>query len=147
MTLLPPTRSRSLPGFRREMDRLIDDMLGWRRDDEAGIPGTWDPDVDVSETDDEIEVSAELPGISRDDIDISISDNVVTIKGEKQEERRPEGHQHHVERRYGRFIRSFSLPSGVDADNAEAKYEDGVLRMKLPKKEESRSRQIEVKGS
>lgn len=107
--------------------------------------GKWAPAVDVSENESEYIVKADLPGISKEDMTVDISDNVITIKGERKHEEKVEEDKYVlVERSYGTFTRSFSLPQNVDAEGIKANYADGVLELKLPKKEESKPKQIKV---
>ena len=105
------------------------------------------PDADVMETENEIRVVAELPGLKAEDIDLSLENNVLTIRGEKREER-SEGDErntwHLSERRYGRFSRSFVLPREVEQERIEARFEDGVLTVTIPKSETARRRRIEI---
>ena len=101
------------------------------------------------ETEREIRVSVEMPGLKRDNIDIDVENNVLTIRGEKREERQEgqEGKYHIAERRYGTLARSFVLPRDVDAESIQARFEDGVLSVTIPKSERARRRRIEVGGS
>ena len=107
------------------------------------------PETDVVETEREIRVSVEMPGLKRDNIDIDVENNVLTIRGEKREERQEgqEGKYHIAERRYGTLARSFVLPRDVDAESIQARFEDGVLSVTIPKSERARRRRIEVGGS
>ncbi len=113
-----------------------------------GLSSNWtmDPLVDISETDEAYVLEADLPGISKQDIELSCVDNVVTIKGERKHEKKvdDEGVQR-TERRYGAFQRSFEIPGGFETDKVSAEYTDGVLRVTLPKREESKPKQIDVK--
>lgn len=127
---------------RRELDRVLDRFF---------TPGTttmsaWTPAVDVRESADEIRVRAELPGLTREDIQVNIENNVLTIAGEKKAEvnEQEEGDWHLVERRYGRFERSFTLPRTVDAQGIAATFQDGILTVTLPKAEEAKPRRIEI---
>jgi HSP20 family protein len=98
------------------------------------------------ESDDSIVISADLPGLKPEDVDISVNDSTLTIKGEyKTEEEGERGDVHFNERRYGEFRRSITLPTSVDIDATEAEFEDGVLKVTLPKTEETKPKQIEVK--
>ena len=107
---------------------------------------TWSPRVDVSETDGAIMIASELPGLKSEDIKITVADGVVTLEGEKKEEEETTDRTvHRVERTYGAFRRSFRLPSAVNADEITATFADGVLSVNLPKAEEAKARQIEVK--
>jgi HSP20 family protein len=107
---------------------------------------TWMPPVDIYQTgDQELVLKAELPDMSREDIDITVENFVLTIKGEKKFAGDVKQEQfHHVERRYGTFSRSFSLPQTVDAGRVSAEYKNGVLSVKLPLREEAKPRQIKV---
>jgi len=107
------------------------------------------PETDVMETEREIRVITEMPGLKRENIEIDVENNVLTIRGEKREER-TEGEQgkfHLAERRYGTFTRSFVLPRDVDAENIQAQFQDGVLKVVIPKSERARRRRIEVGAS
>jgi HSP20 family protein len=107
---------------------------------------TWAPAIDIYETDNEIVVKAELPEVKKEDVYVSIEDNLLTIRGERKfsEETKKENY-HRVERSYGEFMRSFTLPSFVDANKVNAEFKDGVLRVTLAKREEAKPKQIEVK--
>ncbi len=107
--------------------------------------GTWVPAVDIHETDESFVVKADLPGMNKEDIQIDIKDSTLTLKGEKKfEEKVSKDNYIRVERTYGTFIRSFTLPQNVDSDKIKAKYKDGVLELTLPKKEEAKPKQIKV---
>jgi len=107
---------------------------------------TWVPPVDIYQTgDQELVLSAELPDMSRENIDITVENFVLTIKGEKKFAGEVKEEQfHHVERRYGKFSRSFTLPQTVDAGKVSAEYKNGVLTVRLPLREEAKPRQIKV---
>jgi HSP20 family protein len=107
---------------------------------------TWVPPVDIYQTgDQELVLSAELPDMSRENIDITVENFVLTIKGEKKVAVDVKEEQfHHVERHYGTFSRSFSLPQTVDAGKVSAEYKNGVLTVRLPLREEAKPRQIKV---
>jgi HSP20 family protein len=117
------------------------------RDFGFSVPSTpWMPPVDIFQTGDhELVLKAELPDMSREDIDINIENFVLTIKGEKKIATDVKEEQfHHVERRYGTFARSFSLPQTVDPDRVSAEYKQGVLTVRLPLRDEARPRSIKV---
>ena len=109
-------------------------------------PSTWMPPVDIFQTGEhELVLKAELPDMSRDDININIENFVLTIAGEKKAPAEVKDEQyHHVERRYGSFSRSFSLPQTVDPNRVSAEYKHGVLTVKLPLREEAKPRSIKV---
>lgn len=146
MELMPYRNERGVGTFQRQMNRLFDDFFG-----DGSWPGVWNrpewaPAIDVSENEEEFVVHAEVPGIGRDDLDISVTGNTLTLRGEKREERdEKEGNAHRVERSYGTFTRTIGLPSSVDPNRVEANMKDGVLRIRIAKKEEAKPRQIEVK--
>ena len=107
---------------------------------------TWEPPVDIYQSGDhELVLTAELPDMSRENIDITVENFVLTVKGEKRFAGDVKEEQfHHVERHYGTFTRSFSLPQTVDAGKVSADYKNGVLTVRLPLREEARPRQIKV---
>jgi HSP20 family protein len=107
---------------------------------------TWVPPVDVFQTGEhELVLKAELPDMTREDIDVTVENFVLTIKGEKKlATDLKEEHFHHIERRYGSFSRSFSLPRTVDSSKVAAEYKNGVLTVRLPLREEAKPRQIKV---
>jgi HSP20 family protein len=109
-------------------------------------PSSWMPAVDIFQTGDhELVLKAELPDMSRDDIDVTVENFVLTIKGEKKASTEVKDDQyHHVERRYGAFSRSFSLPQTVDSNRVSADYKNGVLTVRLPLREEAKPRTIKV---
>jgi HSP20 family protein len=132
--------------FRREMDRLFDDSFG-RAAQDQGQGFVLSPKVDVTQTDDGWEVTAELPGVDQDDIDLRLDGDLLTISGEKRDEKKDEKNRF-VERRYGSFTRSFTLPFAPDPDKITADCEKGVLTIKLPKGvEQERSKKIPIGGT
>jgi HSP20 family protein len=125
------------------MNRLFEDSLSKEGDETTS---TWDPRVDVTEFEDKYEVCAELPGMAREDVKVELHDNMVTISGEKRlETERKDRNLYVCERNYGQFRRSFQFPSSLDASKVEAQFRNGVLTVTLPKIEEAKPKQIEVK--
>jgi len=117
-----------------------------RRDEEMSL-GAWLPPVDIAEDQDRILLSAELPGFKEDQIEIQMEGGVLTLRGERKFEDEKEGRNYHrVERSYGQFVRSFTLPNNVDRENIKANFSDGVLEIELPKREEAKPRQIKISG-
>ncbi len=103
------------------------------------------PSFDVTETDDGIEINAELPGMDEKDIDVSLDNNVLTVKGEKKQEHEEKKKDHHVsERSYGMFQRSFSLPSGLEHDRIKANFKNGVLKITMPKSKEAKENRKKI---
>lgn len=136
---------RELSNLRREMEDLWGDLLGER--EFVPMKGEWMPALDVSETKDSLIVKAELPGMEPKDIDISIAGDLLTIKGEKKQKTEEKKESYHrIETRYGAFSRTIRIPVAVDPNNIEASCDKGVLRVVLPKKEEIKAKQIEIKS-
>jgi HSP20 family protein len=128
--------------LRDEMDRLFDGSFGpvFRT---PGSFSRWAPALDVYQDKDQFTVVAELPGLKKEDIELSLQDGVLTISGErKQEKKSEEGYRN--ERFFGRFQRSVTLATSVDGDKVKATYQDGILKVVLPKAEEAKPKQIEV---
>jgi HSP20 family protein len=140
---------RDLVGLQDRMNRLFDDSFrGLTRgsaDDDWALGGTWAPAVDIFEQDGNVVLKAELPGIDPKEVDIRLENNVLTLRGERKvdDEVKRESY-HRVERAYGTFSRSFTLPSVVDQEKIKADYHDGVLTLTLPKREEAKPKQITV---
>jgi HSP20 family protein len=128
------------------MNRLFEDTLTRSRVPEEGlVPGGWSPSVDIYETDAEIILKAELPGVTRDKINLEIKDNVLILKGERSFEKDvKEENYHRIERGYGGFQRTFTLPTLVDRNKIKAKYKDGILEVSVPKGEPNRAKQISI---
>lgn len=137
---------RDLMNIQREIGRVFDSLFG---DVDGGrMAMEWSPRVDVLENNDSYILRAELPGVNKNDVKITLRDNILTIKGEKkQEKEEKDASFHRTERVYGSFERSFTLPSGVKSDKIDATYKDGVLTITLPKVEEAKPKEIEVKVS
>lgn len=125
------------------ISRMMDDFFASQR---SGDMMAWGPNVDIVENADNFEIHAELPGVKQEDVNITLDNNVLTLSGEKKQEVRDEskGSYCRIERSYGRFERSFSLPNTVKAEAVKASFEDGVLRISLPKAEQAKSRTIEI---
>ena len=125
-------------------DRFFEDMRMPRLFSEER---EWAPAFDVSETEKELIVKAEVPGMDKKDIHINLSEGLLTIKGEKKQEKKDEKENYHcVERRYGTFSRTMRLPFEVEAAKVNATYNDGVLKLTLPKAEPAKAKEIEIKG-
>lgn len=106
----------------------------------------WTPSVDISETDGEYLIKAELPEVKKDDVKITLEEGVLSIQGERKHEKEEKNKKfHRVERAYGRFVRSFVVPDYVDESKIKAEYQDGVLHLHLPKSDKAKPRAIEVK--
>jgi HSP20 family protein len=110
------------------------------------VVADWVPSVDVSETDGEYQIKAEIPDVKKEDVKVTVEDGVLTIQGERKQEKEEKGKKYHrVECSYGSFVRSFTLPDLVDEGKVKAEFKDGVLNLKLPKSEKAKPKSIEVK--
>lgn len=138
---------KEMTTLQERMSRLFDEAIGrGRRPDEDYITGSWMPSVDVRETKDGLVIQAEIPGVDAKDVQVSVENAVLSIKGSRTFEKAAEGETYHrVERAYGAFERSFTLPTNVDPDHIEASYKQGVLTLQLHKKEEAKPRSIAIK--
>lgn len=136
---------RDLNVLQDRMNRLFEDAGRNYRGDEPAATTSWSPAVDIFETESEIVVKAELPGMERKDITLNLEKNVLTLRGERrfQKETKEENY-HRIERSYGGFSRSFSIPATVDEERISAEYKDGVLKIVLPKKEQAKPKQIRI---
>jgi HSP20 family protein len=140
---------RDLVSFQDRMNRLFEDSFrGVARgpaEEDWALGGSWAPAVDIYEREGNLVLKAELPGIEAKDVDIRLENNVLTLRGERQFDNEVKRESYHrVERSYGTFSRSFTLPSVVDQEKIKAEYKDGVLRVTLPKKEEAKPKQISI---
>jgi HSP20 family protein len=131
---------RDITALRDEMNRLFTRSLG----DTAG-GSAWTPAMDIFDTQDAVVLKAELPGLTPDDIDIEIDDNVLTVKGERRfEDTVEEGRYYRLERAYGGFSRTVTLPQGVKSEEISADFDNGVLHVRIPKADEVKPRKIAV---
>lgn len=138
---------RELRSLQDEMTRLFAGAVP-RSGGEQMAHGAWLPSVDIYEDKDRLVLEADLPGLNREDFEISVENNVITLKGERKFEKKVEGDNYHrVERSYGAFTRSFTLPQTVTAEGATADFENGILKVSLPKREETKARKIEISGA
>jgi HSP20 family protein len=133
----------------RRLNSMLDDALGnWPTLGENGsVTSAWVPAVDVVENKEGVRILVELPGVKPEDVKLSVENGVLTIRGEKRsayEEKTDRMHRY--ERQYGSFERTFALPSSVDVERIEARYDAGVLTVELPKAEKAKPKQIEIKA-
>lgn len=154
-SIIPIGRERKLSAPRafdpfatlqKEIDRLFDDFgrgVSW-----SGSENGLMPSMDVTETEKEIEITAELPGLQEKDVQVNLADNVLTIKGEKKSEKEEKDKNYRlVERSYGSFSRSIQLPDGTNADAIKATISDGVLKVTVPKPAPAQVKKVEVKSA
>jgi len=122
--------------------------VGWPRTGTQDIieTGDWAPRVDISETDKEFQIKAEIPDVKKDDVKVTLENGVLTIRGERKQEKEESGKKfHRIERHYGSFIRSFTLPDNIDETKIQASFKDGMLNLQIPKTKEAKQKGIEVK--
>ena len=135
--------------LRGRFDRLFNQMLqdAWGGAAAEGFSGkAWTPSVDIRETQDALVFGIELPGLKKEDVEITIENSILTVAGERKFEKETKGESYHrVERSYGSFSRSFTLPTGVQGDQVEASFDAGLLTIKLPKQEQSKPRKISIR--
>jgi len=154
MALIRWSRGQDLPAFpsgmvnmQREINRMFDSFFrtGWHADSDLE-PSAWSPATDVVEHDNEFVVKVELPGLSKEDVKVTFQDSVLTVRGEKrQENEEKESNYHRVERSYGAFQRCFTLGQSVRGDKIDASFKDGILTITVPKAEEAKEKQIDIK--
>lgn len=134
----------------REFETLFDRFpkaLSWpfQREQDLMPGGDWVPRVDIAEDDSELSIKAEIPDVQKEDVKVSVENGVITIQGEKKHEDEEKNKKYHrVERFYGKFTRSFTLPGNVDENNIHASFKNGILNLKIPKIAEEKQKAIEV---
>ena len=149
---LIPRRSRGTipairrsPGMARDMFDLLDRF--WTETPFSGMLTEWEPSIDVSDADGNMQVRAELPGLNPDDIDVNVSGDLLTIKGEKKrEDEQIEESYHRRESYTGAFQRTIQLPEEADSENVNANYKNGILTISLPKTDSARFKKVEIKA-
>jgi HSP20 family protein len=131
------------------MERMFDEMVGrglWRTSEERPLRGAWVPAVNILEREDAIVIAADLPGLKPEDVEVTVDQGTLSIRGERRLEEKQEGETlHRVERLYGIFERSFTLPNSVDPTKIDARFKNGEMTLTLPKREESKPRAVKVK--
>ncbi|MCU0305677.1 MAG: Hsp20/alpha crystallin family protein [Thermoanaerobaculales bacterium] len=138
-----------LSTWNRGMERLFNEFMGRSlrgMADETSASGAWSPAVNILEKEEGIVISADLPGLKAEDVEVTVDNGVLTIKGQRSFEEASEGQTYHrVERWYGSFERSFTVPNSVDPSKIEARFVNGEMSITLPKREESKPRSVKVK--
>ena len=136
---------RDLMSLQQRMNRLFEDSLFRTRTEDTSVFGGWYPTVDIVDGESSVLLRAELPGMKREEIDVSVENSTLTINGEKKrEDEVSEERYHRMERFFGSFTRSFTLPNSIDAGGVKASYRDGVLEVVLPKHEDAQPKRITV---
>lgn len=146
MQLIKWSPTRDLLGLRHNMNSLFDDFFYPTRKSsgDEGF-GSWNPAVDIYEESDSLVVKAEIPGVDKEGITVDVKDRILTIKGERNKDNEvKEDKYYRREQTYGRFERAFALPAAVDPESIKAEYKDGVLKVTVPKPEQSKPKQITV---
>jgi HSP20 family protein len=132
----------------QRMDRVFEELMGrslHRLADEDRLRGSWSPAVNILEKKDAIVITADLPGLKAEEVEITVDNGVLTIRGERRLEEAADGETYHrVERVYGMFERTFTLPNSVDVNKIDAKFRNGEMVVTLPKREESKPRAVKV---
>jgi HSP20 family protein len=148
MTIVRLEPFRDMVAVQDRLNRIFDDAVrGNSRgsDEDLALDGQWAPSVDIFEHEGNLVLRAELPGIEPKDVDVRVENNVLTLRGERKFESEVKREKYHrVERAYGTFSRSFTLPNVVDTEKIKAEYKDGVLQVTLPQREEAKPKQIQV---
>lgn len=143
MALIRWRPERSRYSMLEQVGRMMEDMAKDFGDE--GNLGAWSPSVNIYDKDGKLVVEAELPGVNKDDIEVHVENGVLTLRGErKKEEEVKDENFYRLERSYGSFSRSFTLPSDVDADKIEASYKDGMLILKAPRTEAAKAKQVKI---
>lgn len=138
---------RDLSSLQHEVNRLFSSNMSGAFADEGIARGTWNPTVDIYENKDRIVIEADLPGMNREDIHLTFGNNVLTLSGERPFEKKDDADNYHrVERSYGTFTRSFAVQQTDSIEGVTAAYDNGILRIDLPKREEVKARRIEIVG-
>jgi HSP20 family protein len=130
---------------REKMNLIFEDAFTSRGEEKDMVASTWTPSVDIHENENELVLSAEIPGIEDKDIEIKLENNNLSFQGERKiEKETKEENYHRIERSYGSFYRSFTLPRSVNQDSIKAEYDNGVLRISMPKKPELKPKKVKV---
>ncbi len=136
---------RDMVTLREKMNRLFEDAVTHRGEDKDLISSAWAPAVDIYEDENQLVLSAEVPGIEEKDVEIKIEDSTLIIQGErKMQKETKEENYHRIERAYGSFYRSFTLPNYIDQEKIRAEHENGVLKITMPKKPELKPRNVKI---
>jgi len=136
---------RDMVTLRDRMNRLFDEAFEGRGEEREMFKGAWYPSVDIYEKEKELVLAAELPGVDEKDIDIEVEGNALTLRGKREIEEETEEYDYHrIERSYGSFYRSFTLPANVDAGKIKAEHNDGLLMITMPKKPELKPKKVRI---
>lgn len=146
MTLVRWDPFRELEEMSERLNRVFARPSARTNGKENMTVADWTPSVDISETDAEYVIKAELPEVKKEDVKVTVENGVLTLQGERRHEKEEKGKRYHrIERSYGSFVRSFAIPETVDEGGVKAEYKDGMLNLHLPKSERVKPKAIEVK--
>ncbi len=146
MTLVRWNPYRELMNVHEQLSRLFEEPAGGTSSSDMGYGG-WFPAVDLREEEKRFVIEADLPGVKKEDIQIEVENSILTLRGERRFENETKRENYHrIERAYGKFVRSFTLPSRVDASQISASHNGGILEVVVPKAKESLPQRIEIKG-
>ena len=147
LTRFNPTTDRT--NLSQRMERLFDEMLGHglsQASEERRLRGSWVPAINILEREDAVVITADLPGLDAEDVEITVEEGTLSIRGERKLDEAAEGETfHRVERLYGSFERTFTLPNSIDVEKIEARSANGEMVLTLPKREESKPRSVKIK--
>jgi len=133
----------------QSMERLFDEMQGrgmWRTSEERPLRGSWVPAINILEREDSMVITADLPGLKAEDVEVTVEEGTLSIRGERKLDEASEGETYHrVERLYGIFERTFTLPNSIDVEKIDARFCNGEMVLTLPKREESKPRSVKIK--
>jgi HSP20 family protein len=139
---------RDLVTTQDRLNRLFNETMGRFWGDEGMRAGNWVPAVDIYETEQNVVLKAELPGVDPKEVEVTVHDGALYLKGERKYEKEvKEENYHHVERAYGSFARSLTLPASIDQEKVEAEFKDGVLTLTMPKREEAKAKKIKISAA
>lgn len=137
---------REMEEFSDRLNRFFTGRTRETGDKEPLVVTDWMPAVDIQETETEYLLNVEMPGVEKDDVKVTVEDGILSIQGERKQEKEEKGRKfHRIERSYGTFLRTFSVPTDAEQDKVMADFKNGVLKVHLPKSEKSKSKAIEVK--
>jgi HSP20 family protein len=138
------TATPEIKNLQHQINRIIEPFARFAFGDEDVASGSWAAPVDIAESQEQIIVRAEVPGMKQEEIEIEFENGLLTIRGERALQKEENLTWHRVERTYGKFSRSFTLPRTVDPEKITASYRDGILEITVPKKEEAKAKQIRI---
>jgi HSP20 family protein len=145
MALVRYGTGREFGSLQTDLNRVFDAVFASRTGNGSAAARRWVPAIDLADDGEHLVLRADLPGLTEDDVEVEVSDGVLTVSGERKAEEKKEGEGYYrIERSFGRFSRSLSLPEGIDADKVTAEFDNGVLEVRIPKPEERKPHRVEI---